>query len=532
MEIRMDKKSLEDGNILKKLTGRYIIAFVFIFCVIIARQLIMQTIINHDTHSSTLVNVSGRQRMLSQQISKDAYALYLYEDNSIVKEHLKELKNSTDLFEYTQIHLQSGEINDKYSYQNSDTINRLFSEVESNYKAILDASKQMIMVIESDNYTKEDLSEYLTIIQENEPKFLDKMESIVNRYDKEIVEKNRSLFRIELILFVVLVLSILSQIVIIFVPGLKKLSESYRNILYFSYHDRLTGLFNRYYFDVKVTDVIECSDKSHVADSMIIMDLDHFKKVNDTWGHPIGDEVLLMSAKIAESSIRETDVLARLGGEEFIILLPKTGIDEAVIVAEKIRVAVETSLHPVAGKITCSLGVVERKEQESYSKWYKRVDEALYRAKEEGRNRVVRGEADEQFVEPQFEWSKDWECGQQELDKQHRYLLENGIRLVHATIAMKDQVGLKNDITQILDYLLDHFECEETYLEKIEYPDLMKHKAMHAKLKEKVIQMKSAYLKDQIKATTIISYLVNDIIIGHLREEDRNFFTYIKNHLL
>jgi len=152
--------------------------------------------------------------------------------------------------------------------------------------------------------------------------------------------------------------------------------------------DQLTGLNNRHSLDKKVLEEMNRSDRYNRPLSMIIFDLDHFKHVNDTWGHPIGDEVLKQTAEITSSLIRKTDMMFRLGGEEFVILLPETTISCAKEVAEKLRVALDTTIHPVVGKFTASFGVAERLRDESFNNWYKNVDQALYYAKNRGRNRV------------------------------------------------------------------------------------------------------------------------------------------------
>ena len=123
--------------------------------------------------------------------------------------------------------------------------------------------------------------------------------------------------------------------------------------------------------------------------SLAILDLDNFKRVNDTWGHPIGDELLKMTAHITSDTIRKTDLLVRFGGEEFVILMPQTNSTESVIALEKVRAAIENNCHPVTGRQTISIGVAKMIKFETFQAWYKRADEALYRAKQEGRNRVV-----------------------------------------------------------------------------------------------------------------------------------------------
>ncbi|MGE5627227.1 MAG: diguanylate cyclase [Solirubrobacterales bacterium] len=153
--------------------------------------------------------------------------------------------------------------------------------------------------------------------------------------------------------------------------------------------DQLTGLGNRYHFDEKVFEEMERADRYKRHLTMIIFDLDHFKTINDTYGHPIGDEVLKQTSEIAKGIIRSTDMLFRFGGEEFIILMPETDISGAEVVAEKIRSALESNMHPVGVSVTASFGAAERSHNESFTNWYKRADKALYSAKSQGRNKLV-----------------------------------------------------------------------------------------------------------------------------------------------
>ena len=118
-------------------------------------------------------------------------------------------------------------------------------------------------------------------------------------------------------------------------------------------------------------------------------DIDHFKSVNDRYGHLVGDEILKEVVDEIKSSIRDSDILARWGGEEFIILLPNTSEKNAIIVANKIVRKIENRKFKVVGNITMSCGVSEVTPNDTLNVWFKRVDDALYKAKDRGRNRVV-----------------------------------------------------------------------------------------------------------------------------------------------
>lgn len=157
--------------------------------------------------------------------------------------------------------------------------------------------------------------------------------------------------------------------------------------------DQLTGLKNRRYLDAVIETEMQHADRYKEHLSIINIDLDRFKKVNDTWGHLVGDDVLKHAADTIRKNIRKADVLVRLGGEEFMLLLPRTDIDGALEVAEKIRKALESSRHPVAGTCTASFGVAEKTLAETFVSLYKRADDAMYLAKERGRNCVVRYES-------------------------------------------------------------------------------------------------------------------------------------------
>lgn len=152
----------------------------------------------------------------------------------------------------------------------------------------------------------------------------------------------------------------------------------------------LTQISNRLKFSSILAVEMEKSRRYGYALSLLMFDIDHFKKVNDTYGHDVGDIVLVETVNEVKQLIRESDLFARWGGEEFIILLPHTDLPEAARLGERIRAAIEKKHYRDAGHITCSFGAVTRRDSETEDNFTKRVDEALYAAKQSGRNRVVR----------------------------------------------------------------------------------------------------------------------------------------------
>ncbi|WP_434630628.1 diguanylate cyclase [Chromobacterium sp. CV08] len=153
--------------------------------------------------------------------------------------------------------------------------------------------------------------------------------------------------------------------------------------------DALTGLNNRMAAAEQLEREQLRFQRSGAAYSVLMLDIDHFKRVNDGHGHDAGDQVLRHVAALLRQSARATDFIARYGGEEFLLLLPGTGLDGAVLVAEKIRAAVEASEAPAVGRVTISAGAATIADEDaSYDDAVRRADQALYRAKAGGRNRV------------------------------------------------------------------------------------------------------------------------------------------------
>ncbi|MBF0474944.1 MAG: GGDEF domain-containing protein [Deltaproteobacteria bacterium] len=152
--------------------------------------------------------------------------------------------------------------------------------------------------------------------------------------------------------------------------------------------DRLTKVYNRLRLDEFLKTEFQRSRRYGNPLSVIMLDIDYFKRVNDTHGHQAGDQVLCEMAGLLGSCIRRTDLLGRWGGEEFMVICAETALPDARRMAEKIRCAIETHPFPVVQSMTASLGVAELKHDDTMESIIKRADVALYEAKQKGRNRV------------------------------------------------------------------------------------------------------------------------------------------------
>lgn len=152
--------------------------------------------------------------------------------------------------------------------------------------------------------------------------------------------------------------------------------------------DKLTGIYNRHKFEELYVLESERARRFSQPLSLIMIDIDHFKSVNDTYGHDIGDEVLKHLAKIVQDTIRQIDIFARWGGEEFLVLSPNTDLKSIQVVAEKLRLAIAEAEFPEVSHITVSQGISTFEAEDTFKRLFKRADMGLYHAKEHGRNQV------------------------------------------------------------------------------------------------------------------------------------------------
>ncbi|GAB6073938.1 transporter substrate-binding domain-containing diguanylate cyclase [Nautilia lithotrophica] len=153
--------------------------------------------------------------------------------------------------------------------------------------------------------------------------------------------------------------------------------------------DSLTGIFNRYKIDTALKQQISYSKRYETPLSIIFFDIDHFKKINDNFGHKAGDIVLKEIADLIKAHLREYDIFGRWGGEEFIIILPNTSLIQAIKVAKKLKSIIENHNFKYIGRLTCSFGVTEFTKEDTADSVLIRVDSFMYEAKKRGRNNIV-----------------------------------------------------------------------------------------------------------------------------------------------
>ena len=625
----------------KKIELRMLIASAILISIFLIQQLTTTLIMANYQEMSNVINTAGRQRMLSQKISKDV-AMLRQDYNADIQEHyVAELDKSIKELSVNHRNL--------IEHDNSELVQHMFEDLDGVKDDFLTGAQNAIDYIGSEEpYDIQKLITARRTVLSYENEFLTLMDGIVDQYNWEAEQSFEWIRRVEFTFFIFLVVSIIVLIAIVFVPAHKTFRELYleasenstnmlrlfdimRNALFmvtdegkiilynkksedmlnkltidksitfvnelfeeasvsweeiknkmvdsdylstvevtFEKHtpiiaeasvssglyqgqevmllnlydvttqkkveetltnlvikDNLTGLYNRYHLENIIDDEINRAERYDIPLSIIILDLDHFKKINDYWGHPIGDQILKQTATILLENIRKADTVFRLGGEEFVILLSHTNLIGADQVAEKVRQAIEKSIHATVGKYTASFGVAQRKPGETFRSLYHRVDKALYAAKNSGRNCVRKADESSNEISLALKWKASWNSGESNIDDQHKTLF----RLANELINTSREEGRDDVFMERLDGLMKHirmhFEYEESVLKKIQYRHYPRHQKIHSQLLKRGDELRDQVETEEVTLQILIDYIFDDVIIGHMLREDILFFPYL-----
>lgn len=302
--------------------------------------------------------------------------------------------------------------------------------------------------------------------------------------------------------------------------------------------DALTGLWNRAHFERLLEAEIDRSRRYCQPVSLILFDIDHFKHVNDGYGHQSGDAVLRELALVAHAALRTVDLLFRWGGEEFAILAPSTGYRGARRMADALRHRVATATFPSVGRLTVSVGLAEHLDAENGDAWFRRADAMLYCAKNGGRNCVcvdARGNSDA-WAEAQgpaalrLAWLESYECGEAAIDAEHRELFMLANSLIDASLC---EDGSRDEAARAFDRLLAHlalhFEHEENLLQRLCYDRLDGHRRAHAGLLGRARALRREWDAGAVGLGAVVAFLAGDVVARHLFKTDREFFPLFAN---
>jgi len=300
--------------------------------------------------------------------------------------------------------------------------------------------------------------------------------------------------------------------------------------------DALTGAWNRSRFEEAARNEMARLQRYRHPVSLIFFDLDHFKQVNDTHGHAVGDRVLVQVVAAARTACRATDSIARWGGEEFVVLTPSTALEGASALAERLRQAIAALHIPPLESVTASLGVADCGPSDTLETWLARADEAAYRAKRGGRNRVeVAAPADggpdgadrvaASFV--QMVWHAAYDSGNPTIDAQHRSLFRHANALLVAVLDSHppDEVNAATDA--LVDEIGRHFEDEERIVRDAGFPGVDDHAEIHAGLVAQAVEHVQAFREHRVGVGALFQFLAHEVIARHMLREDRRFFPYL-----
>ena len=319
-----------------------------------------------------------------------------------------------------------------------------------------------------------------------------------------------------------------------------------------AFHDALTGLPNRRLLNDRLSQTMAVSKRSGYFGALMFLDLDNFKPLNDKYGHGVGDLLLIEAARRIGSCVRETDTVARFGGDEFVVMLGELEVNKAEstaqarIVAEKLRAALAEPYlltiqqegkaeFTVEHHCTSSIGVVifinHEADQEDILKW---ADMAMYQAKEDGRNLIrffdSQGSNEEQVLAQEgkllrLSWHESYSCGEATIDQQHRKLFELANLLIESAFTQNENPE-KFDLAwdKLLAHVVKHFADEEAMLLSHGYIDIEAHALAHKALVERALQLHNSVGGGSVTIGELVNFLANEVVAQHMLKVDRKFF--------
>ena len=313
--------------------------------------------------------------------------------------------------------------------------------------------------------------------------------------------------------------------------NIKRENNKLKKIAIESARDQLTGLFNRNYFEKKVIPKVQKALQNQEIVSLLMLDIDHFKEVNDTFGHNAGDVLLKEIASRIVAIVKNQDVAIRWGGEEFIIILFQTNINIATMVAERVRADIEKydfSCVPEAqgiNQVTVSIGVAEKNTEEDISEWIKRADKALYRAKRISRN-CIQISYDVMSLK-KINWEPLLECKNVQINHDHKKLLNLVNKLIEEFYGDNKEKVFETVYDQILEETTRHFDKEEKILITTLYPLLENHKLIHQAIVDEALEVRKSLADHENGHAEVIEFLAGRVVMGHMLSEDTKFFDYL-----
>ncbi len=261
--------------------------------------------------------------------------------------------------------------------------------------------------------------------------------------------------------------------------------------------------------------------------SFILMDIDYFKNINDEYGHLQGDYVLKEVAAILNRVSRKQDFACRWGGEEFIVMLTNTELEQAVDMAERIRGTIQQQRLKKMKSITASFGVTQWRQNDDEESVFKRLDNSLYLAKLTGRNKVVSNEELQlgyQGKPVSIDWGPFFRCGNRQLDEDHYKLISLANEIIDTCYKEHEKKTISLLFKGLIKDVIAHFAREESLLQQVHYEKVYEHKRVHESLLKGILLVLTKFEAGEITTRVAAQYLVQEIIIGHIIKKDSDFF--------
>ena len=326
---------------------------------------------------------------------------------------------------------------------------------------------------------------------------------------------------------------VLVAVVVTSLWWMRRLQQLNERLKQLSVTDALTGLLNRTGLSVSFPQSLERAQRYQRPLSIILLDLDRFKQVNDQFGHLMGDQVLVEFATLIKATTRQADAVYRWGGEEFLIVCHETPPDQVRQLGERLLASVRRHTFPTRKPMTVSAGMATLGPEDTMNSLTQRADEALYQAKESGRDQMcvapepsiqknAEGAHEPGFV--QLIWKSAYECGNPLIDQQHQNLVALTNTLLTSVLTGKSTEEIAVHIDLLINEVAQHFKDEEAILESADYPDREHHADLHQQLVGRALELFALFHKGRLGVGELFQFLANDVVARHMLIDDQKYF--------
>lgn len=377
----------------RMLTVTYVVSLSVIAALSIIVHFMLDEVIAEQNSTGKIVNVSGQQRMLSQRASM--FTIDFMQSGSDSSRRLalaavnKMKSNQAFLLEDHYQAIEQG----KESPLSSTLVSMYFSPPSNVVRKLQVFESEIKAALSEQTNENIDLSrDDLLFLKLSETELLNPLHEIVGQYEAESLQKVNDLRKAQNVVLGIIILTILVEAFFIFRPMVDKVTRFANKLQKDANFDFLSGLLNRRAFQIVAEQAVAASSRYKRPLSLVMLDIDFFKRINDTYGHEVGDKAIKHVATLLQQKSRGSDHVARVGGEEFVLLLPDTDKKGAFFVADKLREVLENTQLVLDDKeinITLSGGVSSVSDSDhSVDSLLRAADDALYKAKQGGRNQI------------------------------------------------------------------------------------------------------------------------------------------------